>query len=122
MSPSHYLALVREAVAAARAASIRLDALPDGLTAAQAQAGAAGLAAAAARAERAAEQLSAARLDDQRLESQRKRVAPLDVTLASALRAAADAAEGGDVTALDVAVAQAARAAAAIHVATGPAA
>lgn len=120
VGPSHYLALVREAVAAARAASIRLAALPDGLTAVQAQAGAAGLAAAAARAERAAEQLSAARLDDQRLESQRKRVTPLDVTLASALRAAADAAEGGDVTALNVAVAQAARAAAAIHVATGP--
>ena len=71
VTPAHYLALVREAVAAARAADIRLAALPGGLTSAQAKAAAPGLTAAADRAERAAQQLSAARLDDQRLEAQR---------------------------------------------------
>ena len=71
VTPAHYLALVREAVAAARAADIRLAALPGGLTSAQAKAAAPGLTAAADRAERAAQQLSAARLDDQRLGVQR---------------------------------------------------
>lgn len=120
VTPSHYLALVREAVAAARAASIRLAALPSGLTSAQAKAAAPGLAAAADRAERAAQQLSAARLEDQRLETQRKTVAPLDVALAGALRDAADAARAGDVAALATAVGRASSSAAAIRAATGP--
>lgn len=120
VSPSHYLGLVREAVAAARAASIRLAALPDGLTSAQAKGAAAGLAAAADRAERAAQQLSAARLDDQRLEAQRKAIAPLDVALAAALRDAADAAKGGDVEGLDAAVTRASASAAAIRAAAAP--
>lgn len=121
VSPAHYLALVREAVAAARAADIRLAALPDGLTAAQAKAAAPGLAAAAERAERAAQQLSAARLEDQRLEDQRKAIAPLDVALAAALRDAADAAQAGDVAALAAAVSKASSAAAAIRAAAAPA-
>ena len=120
VTPTHYLALVREAVAAARAASIRLAALPDGLTPEQAKAAAPGLAAAADRAERAAQQLSAARLDDQRLEAQRKAIAPLDVALAGALRDAADAARAGDVAALAAAVRRASASAAAIRTATGP--
>lgn len=120
VSPTHYLALVREAVAAARAANIRLAALPNGLTADQARAAAPGLAAAATRAEAAAQQLSAARLEDQRLEDQRKEIAPLDVTLATALRAAADAAKGGDPEGLDAAAQRAARAADAIRAASGP--
>ncbi len=120
VTPAHYLALVREAVAAARAADIRLAALPGGLTSAQAKAAAPGLTAAADRAERAAQQLSAARLDDQRLETQRKTLAPLDVALAGALRAAADAARAGDVSALAAAVGRASSSAAAIRAATGP--
>lgn len=120
VSPAHYLALVREAVAASRAASIRLAALPDGLTSAQATGAAAGLTAAADRAERAAQQLSAARLEDQRLETQRKAIAPLDVALAGALRDAADAARAGNVAALGAAVSKASTAAAAIHTASAP--
>jgi len=120
VTPSHYLALVREAVAAARAADIRFAALPGGLTASQAKAAAPGLAAAAERAERAAQQLSAARLDDQRLETQRKSIAPLDVALAGSLRNAADAAQAGNVTALASAVAAASSSAAAIRAAAAP--
>ena len=121
VTPAHYLAPVREAVAAARAADIRLAALPSGLTSAQAKAAAPGLTAAADRAERAAQQLSAARLDDQRLEAQRKAIAPLDVALAAALRDAADAAKGGDVEGLDAAVTRASSSAAAIRAAAAPA-
>ncbi len=120
MSPTHYLALVREAVAAARAASIRLAALPPGLTAAQARAAAPGLAAAATRAGQVAQQLSAARLDDQRLETQRTSIAPLDVALAGALREAADAARAGDIAALDIAVAKVSMGAAAIRAVAAP--
>ncbi len=120
MSPARYLALVREAVAAARAASIRLAALPSGLTAAQARAAAPGLTAAATRAGQVAQQLSAARLDDQRLETQRTAIAPLDVALAGALREAADAARAGDIAALDAAVLKASGSAAAIRAAAAP--
>ncbi|MGB1377024.1 MAG: hypothetical protein ACPG7S_04270, partial [Miltoncostaeaceae bacterium] len=59
VSPPRYMALVREAVAAARAAAIRLDALPDAPTAEQARAAAPGLVAAAARSEAAARQIAA---------------------------------------------------------------
>ena len=121
VTSAHYLALVREAVAAARAANIRLAALPSALTADQATAAAPGLVAAADRAERAAQQLSAARLEDQRLEVQRKAIAPLDVALAGALRDAADAARAGDITTLADAVGRASSSAAAIRAATAPA-
>ena len=100
VSPPRYLALVREAVASARAAAIRLDALPDRPTPQQARSAAPGLAAAAARSEAAARQISAARLDDQRLEEQRREIGPLYVAFASELARAARAAEAGDVQAM----------------------
>ena len=72
VSPPRYLALVREAVAAARAAEIRLDALPAAPTPDQVRKAAPGLRAAAARSTAAARQISAARLEDLRLEEQRQ--------------------------------------------------
>lgn len=100
VSPPRYLALVREAVASARAAAIRLDALPDQPTPQQARGAAPGLAAAAARSEAAARQIAAARLDDQRLEEQRRRIGPLYVAFASELARAARASGNGDVPAM----------------------
>jgi hypothetical protein len=114
------MALVREAVAAARAAAIRLDALPDAPTAEQARAAAPGLVAAAARSEVAARQIAAARLDDRRLEAQRREIGPLYVALASGLRRAARAAADGDVPAMRESVAAVAVQAGRIHEATGP--
>ncbi len=119
VTPARYLGLVREAVAAARAAAIRLDALPDAPTPAQVRNAAPGLATAAARAARAARQISAARLDDQRLEQQRREIGPLYVTLAAALRVAAQAAADGDVAALGDAVTRAAVQAGRIRAASG---
>ena len=120
VSPPRYMALVREAVAAARAAAIRLDALPDAPTAEQARAAAPGLAAAAARSEVAARQIAAARLDDRRLEAQRREIGPLYVALASGLRRAARAAADGDVPVMRESVAAVAVQAGRIHEATGP--
>ncbi len=120
VAPDRYLGLVREAVAAARAASIRLDALPDAPTAGEVRGAAAGLDAAAGRSEVAARQITAARLDDQRLEAQRREIGPLYVALAAHLRTAARAAAGGDVPALREAVAAAAVQAGRIHTATAP--
>ena len=120
VSPPRYMAMVREAVAAARAAAIRLDALPDAPTPAQAKRAAPGLAAAATRAELAARQISAARLDDQRLEEQRREVGPLYVTFAASLRKAAQSAAEGDVAAMGQAVSQAAVQAGRIHEASAP--
>ncbi len=120
VSPARYLALVRGAVAAARAAAIRLDALPDAPTAQQARRAAAGLRAAALRSDAAARQIAAARLDDQRLEAQRTTIGPLYVALADDLQAAARAAGRGDVVAMREAVAAAAVQAGRIHEAAGP--
>ncbi len=120
VTPARYLGLVREAVASARAAAIRLDALPVAPTAQQARRAAPGLSAAALRSEAAARQISAARLDDQRLERQRTTVGPIYVALADDLRAAARAATAGDVRALREAVADAAVQAGRIHEATAP--
>lgn len=120
VTPARYLGLVREAVASARAAAIRLDALPVAPTAQQARKAAPGLSAAALRSEAAARQISAARLDDQRLERQRTTVGPIYVALADDLRAAARAATAGDVRALREAVADAAVEAGRIHEATAP--
>jgi hypothetical protein len=120
VSPPRYLALVREAVAAARAASIRLDAVPAGTVPAELTAAAPGLAAAAARAEAAARQLSAARLDDQRLEAQRRDIGPLYVVFADELRKAATAAADGDVVGAREAVSAAAVAAGRIFEASAP--
>ncbi|MGA0068823.1 MAG: hypothetical protein ACO3PB_05145, partial [Miltoncostaeaceae bacterium] len=120
MSPPRYLAMVRAAVAAARAASIRLDALPASPTPVQAERAAPGLAAAATRAALAARQLSAARLEDQRLEEQRREIGPLYVALAAALRKAALAAADGDVVAMGQSVNQAAVQAGRIHEASAP--
>jgi hypothetical protein len=120
VSPPRYLALVREAVAAARAASIRLDAVPDRPSPAEMRAAAPGLAAAATRAEAAARQLSAARLEDQRLEDQRQRIGPLYVVFAADLRTAAAAAADGDITAARESVSAAAVAAGRIHEASAP--
>lgn len=119
VSPPRYLALVREAVAAARAASIRLDGLPGAPTPQQARTAAAGLAAAAARAGLAARQISAARLDDQRLEEQRRAVGPLYVAFAAELARAAQSAASGDVTGMREAVSAAAVQAGRINVASG---
>jgi hypothetical protein len=102
VSPPRYLALVREAVASARAAAIRLDALPDRPTPQQVRTAAPGLSAAAAR------QISAARLEDQRLEDQRRKIGPLYVAFASDLARAARAATTGDVAAMREAVTAAA--------------
>lgn len=121
VTPPRYMAMVREAVAAARAASIRLDALPDAPTPAQAKRAAPGLAAAAARAELAARQISAARLDDQRLEEQRRLIGPLYVGFAAALRKAAQGAAAGDITAMAQSVNQAAVQAGRIYEAAAPA-
>lgn len=104
ISASRYLAVVQEAVAAARAASIRVGSLPARPMASQVSEVAPGLEAAADRAQLAAEQLSAARLDDQRLEDQRREFAPLYVAFAGDLRTAALAAKAGDVAALSRAV------------------
>jgi hypothetical protein len=120
VTPARYLGLVREAVAAARAAAIRLDALPVAPTAPQARRAAPGLAAAALRSEAAARQISAARLEDQRLEGQRTTIGPLYVALAADLRAASRAAAAGDVRAMREAVAQAAVQAGRIHEAAAP--
>lgn len=120
VTPARYLGLVREAVASARAAAIRLDALPVAPTAQQARRAAPGLSAAALRSEAAARQISAARLEDQRLERQRTTVGPIYVALADDLRAAARAATAGDVRALREAVADAAVQAGRIHEATAP--
>lgn len=120
VSPPRYLALVREAVAAARAASIRLDAIPDAPTAAQLTRAAPGLSAAALRSEAVARQISAARLDDQRLERQRTTIGPLYVALADDLRAAAQGAAAGDVRAVREAVSAAAVEAGRIHQASAP--
>ena len=120
VSPPRYLAMVREAVAAARAASIRLDALPVKPTPVQAEKAAPGLSAAATRAELAARQLSAARLEDQRLEDQRREIGPLYVAFAAALRKAAQAAADGDVVAMGQSVSQAAVQAGRIHEASAP--
>jgi hypothetical protein len=120
VSPPRYMALVREAVAAARAAAIRLDALPDSPTAEQARGAAPGLSAAAARSEAAARQIAAARLDDRRLEAQRREIGPLYVALASGLRRAARAAADGDVAAMRESVSAVAVQAGRIHEATGP--
>lgn len=108
VSPPRYLALVREAVASARAAAIRLDALPDRPTPQQVRTAAPGLSAAAARSEAAARQISAARLEDQRLEDQRREIGPLYVAFASDLARAARAAAAGDVAAMREAVTAAA--------------
>ena len=78
------------------------------------------MSAAALRSEAAARQISAARLDDQRLERQRTTVGPIYVALADDLRAAARAATAGDVRALREAVADAAVQAGRIHEATAP--
>lgn len=115
VSPPRYLALVREAVASARAAAIRLDALPDRPTPQQARSAAPGLVAAAARSEAAARQISAARLDDQRLEEQRRAMGPLYVAFASDLARAARAAQAGDVATLREGVSAAAVQAGRIH-------
>ncbi len=120
VSAPRYLALVREAVAAARAASIRLDAVPERTVPAELTAAAPGLAAAAARAEAAARQLSAARLEDQRLEAQRRDIGPLYVVFAADLRKAAAAAARGDVAGAREAVSAAAVAAGRIHEASAP--
>jgi len=120
VTPPRYLAMVREAVAAARAASIRLDALPGAPTPVQAKRAAPGLAAAATRAELAARQISAARLDDQRLEDQRREFGPLYVGFAAALRKAAQAAADGDVAAMGQSVSLAAVQAGRIHEASAP--
>lgn len=120
VSPPRYMAMVREAVAAARAASIRLDALPAKPTPVQAEKAAPGLAAAATRAELAARQLSAARLEDQRLEEQRREIGPLYVAFAAALRKTAQAAADGDVVAMGQSVSQAAVQAGRIHEASAP--
>ena len=85
VTPSRYLILVRQAVAAARAASIRLDAVPGRPTPPELTSAAPGLAAAAGRAEAAARQLSAARLKDTRLENQRQEIGPLYVAPAAKL-------------------------------------
>lgn len=113
--------MVQEAVAAARAASIRLDSLPTQPIASRLPETAPGIGAAADRAQLAAEQLSAARLDDQRLEDQRREIAPLYVGLAGDLRAAAQAAEAGDVAALRRAVMGIAAASTRIRAAAAPA-
>ncbi|MBM3635382.1 MAG: hypothetical protein FJW99_08920 [Actinobacteria bacterium] len=120
VTPPRYLAMVREAVAAARAASIRLDALPAAPTPVQARRAAPGLAAAATRAELAARQISAARLDDQRLEDQRREFGPLYVGFAAALRKAAQAAADGDVAAMGQGVSLAAVQAGRLHEASAP--
>lgn len=120
VTPPRYLGLVREAVAAARAAAIRLDALPTAPTAQQARRAAPGLRAAALRSEAAARQISAARLEDQRLEAQRTTFGPIYVALADDLRAAARAAGAGDVRAMREAVAAAAVQAGRIHEAAAP--
>ena len=120
VSPPRYMAMVREAVAAARAASIRLDALPDAPTPAQARRAAPGLAAAATRADLAARQISAARLDDQRLEAQRRELGPLYVGFAAALRKSAQAAASGDIPAMAQSVSQAAVQAGRIYEASAP--
>jgi hypothetical protein len=120
VSPPRYLALVREAVAAARAASIRLDAIPGRTVPAELTAAAPGLSAAATRAEAAARQLSAARLEDQRLEAQRRDIGPLYVVFAAELRKAATAAADGDVAGAREAVSAAAVAAGRIHEAAAP--
>jgi len=120
VTPARYMAMVREAVAAARAASIRLDALPGAPTPVQAKRAAPGLSAAATRAELAARQISAARLDDQRLEDQRREIGPLYVGFAAALRKAAQGAAAGDVPAMREAVSQAAVQAGRIHEASAP--
>ncbi len=121
VSPPRYLALVREAVAAARAASIRLDALPDAPTPQQARRAAPGLTAAAARSEAAARQISAARLEDQRLEDQRRAIGPIYVAFAASLVRGAQAAQAGNVQAMREAVAAAAVDAGRIHEASAPA-
>lgn len=120
VTPSRYLILVRQAVAAARAASIRLDAVPGRPTPPELTSAAPGLAAAAGRAEAAARQLSAARLKDTRLENQRQEIGPLYVAFAAHLRAAATAATAGDVVATREAVSAAAVAAGRIHEASAP--
>lgn len=120
VSPPRYLALVREAVAAARAASIRLDAVPDAPTPGELRRAAPGLAAAALRSGDAARQIAASRLDDQRLERQRTTIGPLYVALADHLGAAARGAAAGDVRAVREAVAAAAVEAGRIHEAAAP--
>ena len=90
VTPARYMAMVREAVAAAT------------------------------RAELAARQISAARLDDQRLEDQRREIGPLYVGFAAALRKAAQGAAAGDVPAMREAVSQAAVQAGRIHEASAP--
>lgn len=120
VTPPHYLALVREAVAAARAAAIRLDTLPDAPTPTRLRAASPGLAAAAARAEAAARELSAARLDDQRLEDQRREIGPLYVAFAADLRRASTAAAAGRTKAVRDAVNAAAVSAGRIHEAAAP--
>lgn len=120
VSAPRYLALVREAVASARAAAIRLDALPEKPTPQQVRNAAPGLAAAAARSEAAARQISAARLDDQRLEEQRREMGPLYVAFASELAGAARAASSGDVVAMREAVSAAAVQAGLINEASAP--
>lgn len=112
--------MVREAVAAARAASIRVGSLPARPVASQVNEVAPGIEAAADRAQLAAEQLSAARLDDQRLEDQRREFAPLYVAFAGDLRIAAVAAGAGDVAALGRAVGRVAAASTRIRAAATP--
>ncbi|MSO43890.1 MAG: hypothetical protein EXQ74_01045 [Thermoleophilia bacterium] len=120
VSAARYLELVREAVAAARAAAIRLDALPDSPSVADLTTAASGLAAAATRAETVARQLSASRLEDQRLEDQRHEIGPLYAALAVSLRAIATSARAGDVTRTRSAVTSAAAVAERIHTASAP--
>lgn len=120
VTPPRYLAMVRDAVAAARAASIRLDALPAAPTPLQVKRAAPGLAAAATRAEFAARQISAARLGDRRLEDQRREFGPLYVGFAVALRKATQAAAAGKVAAMGDAVSQVAVQAGRIHEASAP--
>jgi hypothetical protein len=120
VSPARYLALVREAVAAARAAAIRLESLPEAPTPARLRDAAPGLDAAAQRAGAAARQLSAARLDDARLEAQRRRIGPLYVAFADDLGDAAAAAADGRAAAVRAAVTAAAVSAGRIHEAAAP--
>lgn len=120
ISAPRYLAVVREAVAAARAASIRVDSLPTRPISSRVNEVAPGIEAAADRAQVAAEQLSAARLDDQRLDDQRREFAPLYVAFAGDLRIAALAAKAGDVAALGRAVARVAVASTRIRAAAAP--
>lgn len=107
-------------MAAALAASIRVDSLPTRPISSRVSEVAPGVEAAADRAQLAGEQLSAARLGDQRLEDQRREFAPLYVAFAGDLRIAALAARAGDVAALRRAVARVAVASTRIRAAATP--